>query len=261
MQAPSDRLPRLEVEALSVRFGGVDALRDASIRLLDGSTHGLIGPNGAGKTTLFNCVSGFIRPTSGRIAINGTPVKRIRSHELASLGVARTFQHLGVIRSMTVLENFMFGGYGRHKGGYVAESLVLSEISRRERLLRAEAHDLLEDLGLGSVASVVVDALPFGTLKRVELGRALMSKAKLLLLDEPANGLTQGEVLELAQTLRDLKERYGLTIMLVEHHMGLVMEICDEITVLNAGKCIASGKPQTVARDPQVVDAYLGQSG
>ncbi|WP_203581602.1 ABC transporter ATP-binding protein [Microbacterium hibisci] len=250
----------LEISDVQLSFGGLQALDGPSLTVGDGEVVGLIGPNGAGKTSLFNCVSGLYRPQQGSIRVGGAEVTRLPRHRIAALGVGRTFQNLGLLPSQTVLENVLAGAYHATRGGYWASALALPELARTEEAMRDRAVALLDDLGLAEAAPRVVGTLPFGTLKRVELARALIAEPRLLLVDEPANGLIHGEVLELGTTLRRLAADRGTAILLVEHHMGLVGAVCDRVVVLNFGRVIATGTPAEVARDPQVVAAYLGSA-
>lgn len=250
----------LDIADVRLSFGGLQALDGPSLQVADGEVVGLIGPNGAGKTSLFNCIGGLYRPQSGSIRVAGTEVTRLARHRIAGLGVGRTFQNLGLLASQTVLENVLAGAYHATRGGYWASALALPGLARTERRLRAQAVQLLADLDLEPIASRIVGTLPFGTLKRVELARALLSEPRLLLIDEPANGLIHGEVRELGATLRRLAAERGTAILLVEHHMGLVTSVCDRVVVLNFGRLIAEGDPHAVARDPDVVAAYLGSA-
>ncbi|MFB7894413.1 ABC transporter ATP-binding protein [Microbacterium sp. NPDC056044] len=250
----------LEISDVRLSFGGLQALDGPSLTVADGEVVGLIGPNGAGKTSLFNCVSGLYRPQQGSIRVAGNEVTRLPRHRIAALGVGRTFQNLGLLPSQTVLENVLAGAYHATRGGYWASAFAVPSVARTETAMRGRAMALLTDLGLGDVAPRVVGTLPFGTLKRVELARALVAEPRLLLVDEPANGLIHGEVLELGATLRRLAAERGTAILLVEHHMGLVRAVCDRVVVLNFGRIIATGAPAEIARDPQVVAAYLGSA-
>lgn len=252
--------PLLQVADVRLAFGGLRALDGPSFTVADGEIVGLIGPNGAGKTSLFNCVSGLYRPQSGSIRVAGTEVVGLARHRVASLGVGRTFQNLGLFSTQTVLENVLAGAYHTTRGGYWATALALPRIARTEATVRRDALALLDALGLAGVATRIAGTLPFGTLKRVELARALLSSPRLLLVDEPANGLIHSEVAELGTTLRSLARERGTAILLVEHHMGLVMSTCDRVVVLDFGRLIAEGRPTDVARDPAVVAAYLGSA-
>jgi branched-chain amino acid transport system ATP-binding protein len=247
----------LVVDDVSMRFGGITALDRLSMSIAPGQICGLIGPNGAGKTTLFNCVSRIYDPHEGRILLDDLDLLRIPAHRVAAHGVARTFQNLGLFPSLTFLENTMAGAYPRGRTGFVRSLLKLG-VRAEEREIRADAYRLLEFLELEHLAFSPAADLPFGTLKRLELARALAARPKLLLLDEPAGGLTHSEVDELAQTIRRVRDELGLTVLLVEHHMGMVMGISDKVVAMNFGKKIAEGTPDEVRKHPDVVAAYLG---
>ncbi len=247
----------LEAEQVTVRFGGLLALSDVSTSVSSGEVVGVIGPNGAGKTTLFNVICGFVRPTRGQLFWRGKPLRRHRPHQLAGLGIARTLQGLGLFPHLSVLDNVLVGADRHAKAWFGSGLLALPYSDNDERRLRTRAFDVLDQLGIRDSASKLPSQLPYGVQKRVAFARALVAEPDLLLLDEPASGLSAQEMTELGDLVRTLKERTA--VLLVEHHMDLVMGVCDRIVVLDFGRCIATGTPSEVRDDPRVLEAYLGE--
>jgi branched-chain amino acid transport system ATP-binding protein len=249
----------LRVQDVAVRFGGIVALDGVSFDVAPGRIVGLIGPNGAGKTTLFNCISRLYECDRGDIAFGGVSLLGVPRHRVAGLGIGRTFQNLALFRTMSVLDNVMVGRHCRSRGGFFANALRLPYAVQSDAAALDRARELLAVLDLERFAETRVAELPFGTLKRVELARALAAEPKLLLLDEPASGLNHEEVGAIGELIRALRERLRLTILVVEHHMQLLMSLSDWVVALNFGRRIAEGTPAEVREHPELVRAYLGK--
>jgi branched-chain amino acid transport system ATP-binding protein len=249
----------LEVRDVSVRFGGLTALSAVSLTVPPRQVVGVIGPNGAGKTTLLNVLCGFIRPDEGQVLIDDRHYRDLRPHRLAGLGIARTLQGVGLFGGLSALENVMTGANSRAAAGFWSALLGLPRSDRDERRLRQEAREALDRVGAAGVADARPGELSYGMRKRVALARALVAQPKILLLDEPASGLAEDELSELGGLIRELAAETSLVI--VEHHMDLMMSVCDSLVVLDFGKVISRGSPQEVQADPAVTVAYLGASG
>jgi branched-chain amino acid transport system ATP-binding protein len=248
----------LELRDLSVRFGGLRAVASVSLAVREGEILSLIGPNGAGKTTIFNAVSGLYAPTGGEVLLAGRPITRLPPHRRAALGLSRTFQNIRLFRELTVRENVQVARYCRTRAGLWAALLRTPAMRRERRDTDGRTGALLERLGLADRADELARNLPYGEQKRVEIARALATEPRLLLLDEPAAGTSAAEAAELMALIRSLRAA-GLTVLLVEHHIRVVMQVSDRVAVLNHGELIACGPPEAVRRDPAVIAAYLGE--
>jgi branched-chain amino acid transport system ATP-binding protein len=249
----------LEISHLGVRFGGLLALEDFHLSIPPGGLYGLIGPNGAGKTTVFNLISGFLTPTSGTITFCQHNLRGLSPHLRTALGMARTFQNIRLFGDLTVLDNVMVGLHCRSRAAWWEAVLHLPRYGREEGQHRRRALALLEEVGLADAAREKAGQLPYGHQRRLEIARALATRPRLLLLDEPAAGLNPQETQELLDFLRQIRERHSLTILLIEHNLRLVMGLCEHLTVLDHGLTIAQGPPPAVRKNRQVIRAYLGK--
>lgn len=249
----------LQVEAVTKTFGGLIALDEVSFSVETNSIKALIGPNGAGKTTLLNIISGIYPPDSGKVLFNGKAINGLRPFEVAKMGISRTFQHVELFGNMTVLENITVGRYVRTKAGLFACGLRLPWARKEERAILRHSEEILHYIGLQHRRDEKASSLPIGEERILEIGRALATEPSLLLLDEPASGLNDAETLELSNFIKRLRDDKGLTIILVEHDMRLVMDLSDEIVVLDFGKKIAEGIPEEIQNNKLVIDAYLGE--
>lgn len=256
---PDGTVPALVVDGVTVRFAGLTALDAISFTVAPGSIHALIGPNGAGKSTSFNVLSGVYRATAGSVRFGDTELTALPPHKIAALGIARTFQNIVLTRG-TVADNLMLGRHTLTRAGYTATALRLPSSVREQRRHRERARELAEFTGLGAKFDSPVGLLPYGDRKRVELARALCMEPSLLLLDEPVAGMNTGERIAMAETIDEIRHALGISVLIVEHDMGMIMQLADEVTVLDFGRRIGGGTPQEVQRDPAVIDAYLGNA-
>ena len=255
----SESAPILQARDISLRFGGVQALTEVGFEVRPGELFSIIGPNGAGKTCILNCICRFYQPYRGSISFEGRDISHIPTHRVAELGIARSFQNIELFRGMTVMDNIKLGHHVHMHGGFISGGLYLGKARREETRVRKEIEERIIDLlEIEAIRKKVVGTLPYGLQKRVELARALAMKPKVLLLDEPMAGMNLEETEDMARFILDVNDEWGVTIVLIEHDMGVVMDISDNVVVLDFGTKIAQGAPEEVSKNPHVVEAYLG---
>jgi branched-chain amino acid transport system ATP-binding protein len=255
---PAPAEPLLEVEGITVRFGGVSAVADVSISVGEGEIFSLIGPNGAGKTSLVNCVTGFYKPSAGRVRFAGADITRQPTHRIAQAGIGRTYQNIELFQGMSVIDNLLVGRHRHMRSNFLTGGLWLGPARREELRERRIVEELVDFLEIAHVRSVPVGKLPYGLQKRVDLGRALAVEPKLLILDEPMAGMNIEEKEDIARFVLEAQAERGLTILLIEHDMGVVMDVSDRIAVLDFGELIAEGTPEQIRTNPAVIEAYVG---
>lgn len=251
----------LTAQGISLSFGGIQALVDIDIDIRQGEIFAIIGPNGAGKTSFFNCINGFYRPQMGSIYFEGQEITRLPSHRIAELGIARTFQGLQLFNGLSVLDNIMAGRHFHFKTGILSDAIYFGPTRREEIKHRKIVEKIIDFLEIEPVRKQLVGTLPYGLRKRVDLGRALVAEPKLLLLDEPMAGMNRDEKEDMARFILDISEGMGITIAVVDHDMGVVMDICERVVVLDFGRKIAEGTPQEIRSNEEVIRAYLGKVG
>ena len=249
----------LQIDSLTVYFGGLRAVHNFHVEIEHGQVRGLIGPNGAGKTTIFNLITGIFRPSHGQVVFDGRDIVGLRPHQIAAMGLGRTFQNLRLWRHMTVLEHVKLARYSKIRYGLIGAFFGTSQRKREEAESNEMAYNLLDMLGIGRLADQVVISLPYGVQRRVEIARALAMEPKLLLLDEPTAGMNPEELVEMVNFIRRIRNQFDIAIYLIEHRMKVVMDLCENIQTLDFGEVIGEGTPEEIRSNPRVIDAYLGK--